>query len=1069
MAPAPQNHLSIAVLLFCCTLLCRGFNLDVRFPVVKEGPTKGSFFGLSVALHKQTQGSSRNLLLTGAPKEKAQPVLPNVNETGAVYFCPVTTDTSDCTRMNLISSIKPLEVLEGMWLGVTVASQRGQSDGRVLACGHRYAKVTSQDAWRMIGKCYVRGNDLTYNNTDQWQDFSYENCNYNTDMEEDGMCNMGISGGMTNTDVYVGSPGSYFWRGDAHVTWRNPNPAMSWDDNTKRFHSFAKFSYSYIGYSLLEDKMILDKLVDTVVTGAPRHDFKGCVILAMKNDNNLKPLIYIFGEQVGSYFGNSIATTDLDNDGWNDLIVGAPFYFDRKEEKGGAVYIFKNENGSFQKNATMVLWGPTDSGFGMAVAAIGDVNQDGFPDFAVGAPFHDSGRVYIWMGNQNLTFQNPSQIIEGNDVASGGFRTFGYSINGGMDVDGNGYPDVLVGSLDDRIALLRARPVIHLDKTFSVSPQIVDPSDCLLGEQPCVTVKVCFSYTLSNGNRNFKRNITVKYTVEADRDQRSFRIRFLENKQNIYTGFLSMPSTECQVLNLSLVGPVRDKLKPVVFLLNISLYEQTPKTLGDLQNLDAFPVLSEKQSTWEETEIDFLKDCGTDNKCTSNLQLTAKFANENLAPFPSQGDSQVLEYNTSVKKVVLMVNVTNLPTSGMLAEDAHQAQLNITIPPSLRYFGLRAMDQSIQCHSEENLVCDLGNPFSGGKMAELLIIFEASGITLYTRDIQAQLQLSTKSEQNDLKPVSVLLVVEFTIQTVFSVEPHERNTYFGGKVIGESAMNSTNDVGSPIEFTFTVRGVQGLPLGTMGALEVHFEWPYEVANGKWLLYLTEILTEGTSDTHCVPPGNVVNPLNLTLSNSGKKRLQREAVDTKVPSREPQAAITGKTSRQSYLLDCEKGTAHCEKFSCPLHNMSNIAKVIVRARVWNSTMLEDYADALRVEVKGKVTLTLVTNIPTIKMNSHSGQFTVNIDPMLREEKKYEIPLWIFILAALAGALLLGLIILILWKFGFFKRASYYRIMPKYHGVKICREERHQFNEGFVSEDQEKKHWVTSWTEMQRYYY
>lgn len=63
---------------------------------------------------------------------------------------------------------------------------------------------------------------------------------------------------------------------------------------------------------------------------------------------------------------------------WNDLIVGAPFYFDRQKEEGGAVYVFMNENGSFQKTPSMVLKGPTASGFGFAVAAIGDVNQDGF-------------------------------------------------------------------------------------------------------------------------------------------------------------------------------------------------------------------------------------------------------------------------------------------------------------------------------------------------------------------------------------------------------------------------------------------------------------------------------------------------------------------------------------------------------------------------------------------------------------------------------------------------------------------------------------------------------------------
>lgn len=49
----------------------------------------------------------------------------------------------------------------------------------------------------------------------------------------------------------------------------------------------------------------------------------------------------------------------------------------------------------------------------------------------------------------------PLQVIEGKSVSKGKFQSFGYSISGGMDMDNNSYPDILVGSLDDRIALLR--------------------------------------------------------------------------------------------------------------------------------------------------------------------------------------------------------------------------------------------------------------------------------------------------------------------------------------------------------------------------------------------------------------------------------------------------------------------------------------------------------------------------------------------------------------------------------------------------------------------------------------
>lgn len=67
--------------------------------------------------------------------------------------------------------------------------------------------------------------------------------------------------------------------------------------------------------------------------------------------------------------------------------MGAPFYFDRSKDQEGAVYIFMNENGSFQDKATVVLKGPSSSAFGFAVAAIGDVNQDGFQGVTVNTLF----------------------------------------------------------------------------------------------------------------------------------------------------------------------------------------------------------------------------------------------------------------------------------------------------------------------------------------------------------------------------------------------------------------------------------------------------------------------------------------------------------------------------------------------------------------------------------------------------------------------------------------------------------------------------------------------------------
>ncbi|XP_027018962.2 integrin alpha-3b isoform X2 [Tachysurus fulvidraco] len=1011
MAPSTLLHLCFCIIYTAQT--CCGFNVDVRFPVIKEGKTKGSFFGFSVAQHRLTEKPRKYLLLAGAPKEKALSQL-KVNETGAIYSCPITTETTDCTRVDLITSTDSSEMIEGMWLGVTVASQREHPGGRVLACGHRYVKIVQgrgEEQRRMVGKCFVRGNDLSFDRGDLWQDHPYEVCNPNTDMELEGMCNMGISAGMTDSDVYIGCTGSFEWQGNVHVTWRDTTPDNSWDYSEKDFGSLNKRN-SYMGYSVTEDLKLLSRKEYTVVTGAPRDDSRGSVMLAVKGQSNLEPAFIIPGEQVGSYFGSSVAVTDLNNDDWNDLIVGAPFYFDRYKEQGGAVYVFINENGSFQNKSSIVLNGAKGSAFGFAVAAIGDVNQDGFQDIAVGAPFHDSGKVYIWMGSKEGITNVPSQVIEGKTLGSGGFQTFGYSLSGGMDMDGNKYPDILVGSLDDRIALLRARPVIHLSRNFTVEPKIVDPSQCI---DTCITATMCFTYTLSNGNRSFKKGITVKYTVEADRNRRGPRVQFINGKST-YTGLLSFSSPTCQELKLRINEQITNKLEPVVFLLNVSLNEASVEPEQTLQDLDTFPMLSSQQQLTEKTEINFQKECGSDNKCSSNLQVTAQFANELQIVFPSVDGRQTMEYNSSVRKVMLLVEVSNIASGGREAEDAHQALLNITVPPTLSYSGFRSKE--IECNANKTVMCDVGNPFKSNKKISFQIIFETF-ITLYTDEIVLQLQLSTLSEQNDLYPVPVVLNVENTILTSFSIENPVVNTYFSGKVVGESAMNSTDDIGSLVEYVLQV-SVAGEPLGTLGTLVVDFSWPFEVTNGKWLLYLTEILTGGTSESHCVPPGKVINHLNLTMSRKSLKRQKRD-LDNSLPLAE--AAKTLLTPRkETHLLDCAVQTARCVTFSCPLRNMSTAASLTVRARVWNSTMLEDFANTFRVIVKGNATLRLETDKPTIKMQTENREFVLNIDPVPGEETPYNVPLWIYIIAGIAGIILLGIISFILWKCGFFKRAS-----------------------------------------------
>lgn len=59
---------------------------------------------------------------------------------------------------------------------------------------------------------------------------------------------------------------------------------------------------------------------------------------------NLTNLYNITGDQLGAYFGYSICVSDVDGDGGDDIIIGAPLYSEYLKNDGsyetGKVYVF---------------------------------------------------------------------------------------------------------------------------------------------------------------------------------------------------------------------------------------------------------------------------------------------------------------------------------------------------------------------------------------------------------------------------------------------------------------------------------------------------------------------------------------------------------------------------------------------------------------------------------------------------------------------------------------------------------------------------------------------------------
>ena len=169
--------------------------------------------------------------------------------------------------------------------------------------------------------------------------------------------------------------------------------------------------------------------------------------------------VVILGGGPRDYLGWSITNAgDLDLDGYDDLIIGAPATETSAFPAGYALIILGGPalpSAVEASQADAVLYGSTSGDqFGFAATTIGDMNGDGFEDIAIGAPGNDlagnnAGAVYLFPGPLNgpLFADQSSAIVTGATPAA----RAGWSILGIDDFDDDGVPDVAIGAPRDRL------------------------------------------------------------------------------------------------------------------------------------------------------------------------------------------------------------------------------------------------------------------------------------------------------------------------------------------------------------------------------------------------------------------------------------------------------------------------------------------------------------------------------------------------------------------------------------------------------------------------------------------